>query len=87
MWKAHFIGIRIGNHDMQRVGLSAFSALFPSAGKNNYSKSVAHYLAILATYPQLEKKLCHVPSVNLTQKGHYFAFDEALEMFGVKFIK
>ncbi|RHZ81740.1 hypothetical protein Glove_117g506 [Diversispora epigaea] len=26
-------------------------------------------------------------SVNLTRDGHYFAFDEALETFGVKFIK
>ncbi|RHZ50930.1 hypothetical protein Glove_487g10 [Diversispora epigaea] len=26
-------------------------------------------------------------AVNLTQNGHYFAFDEALETFGVKFIK
>ena len=57
IWKAHFIRIRAGNYDMQHVGLSAFSPLFPSAGKNNYSKSVAHYLAILATYPQLEEKL------------------------------
>ncbi|RHZ77243.1 hypothetical protein Glove_184g121 [Diversispora epigaea] len=87
IWKAHFIGIRAGNYEMQHAELSAFSPLFPSAGKNNYSKSVTHHLAILSIYPQLKEKLCLVPSVNLTRKGHFLAFDEALEMFGVKFIK
>jgi hypothetical protein len=28
-----------------------------------------------------------VPSVNLTSPGHFFAYDEALETFGVKFVK
>jgi hypothetical protein len=27
------------------------------------------------------------PSVNLTNPGHIFAYDEALETFGVKFVK
>jgi len=27
------------------------------------------------------------PSVNLTRPGHFFAYDEALETFGVKFVK
>ncbi|GES82487.1 hypothetical protein GLOIN_2v1764231 [Rhizophagus clarus] len=27
------------------------------------------------------------PSVNLTSPGHFFAYDEALETFGVKFVK
>src|SRR5689334_10378759 len=31
--------------------------------------------------------LCIVPSVNLTSTGHFFAYDEALKTFGVKFLK
>ncbi|UZO06569.1 uncharacterized protein OCT59_026885 [Rhizophagus irregularis] len=27
------------------------------------------------------------PSINLTSPGHFFAYDEALETFGVKFVK
>ncbi|RHZ83516.1 hypothetical protein Glove_91g100 [Diversispora epigaea] len=87
IWKIHFIGIRVGNYEMRHEELSAFSLLFPFAGKNNYSKSVTHHLAILSIYPQLKKKLCLVPFVNLTRKGHFLVFDKALETFGVKFIK
>jgi hypothetical protein len=45
-----------------------------------------HFLSEIARYPQLRQLLQHVCSVNLTQDGHYLAFDEALE-FLVKFIK
>ena len=35
----------------------------------------------------LQKLLQYVCSVNITQPGHYFGFDEALERFGVMFVK
>ncbi|RIB25795.1 hypothetical protein C2G38_2165146 [Gigaspora rosea] len=44
-------------------------------------------LELLWTAPQLLQNLRTVPSINLTQEGHYFAFDEALETFGIKFLK
>ena len=37
--------------------------------------------------PYLETILHYVASVNITRANHFFAFDEALETFGVKFIK
>ena len=37
--------------------------------------------------PEQKELLTYVSSVNLTREGHYFAFDEALEFFGVKFVK
>ncbi|RHZ70782.1 hypothetical protein Glove_267g22 [Diversispora epigaea] len=80
MWKSHLIEIRIGNYELQRDSLMAFSPLFPAAGKNNYTTSVAHFLSILKKHPDLEQKLQHCASVNLARKGHYPAFDEALEM-------
>ncbi|PKY33084.1 hypothetical protein RhiirB3_451730 [Rhizophagus irregularis] len=64
MWKSHLIGIRIGNYELQHDSLTAFAPLFPAAGKNNYTTSVAHFL-----------------------KGHYSGFDEALEMYGVGYVK
>jgi hypothetical protein len=87
MWKSHLIGIRIGNYGLQRDSLTAFAPLFPAAGKNNYTTSVAHFLSILKKYPNLEKKLQYCASVNLTRKGHYSGFDEALEMYGVGYVK
>ena len=72
---------------MQLKCLEAFAPLFSTAGKNNYMKSVVQYLSIVAKYPRLQKLLSHIGSVNLTCEGHYYAFDEALETFGVKFIK
>ena len=37
---------------------------------------------------QKESKLSqYICSVNLTSSGHFFAFDEALERFSVKFVK
>jgi hypothetical protein len=35
----------------------------------------------------LREILHYISSVNLTRENHYFAFDEVLERFGVKFIK
>ncbi len=53
----------------------------------NYAHSTVHFLAILTKYPYIQTLLNYAGSVNLTRDGHYFAFDEALETFGVKFIK
>ncbi|GBC42735.2 uncharacterized protein OCT59_008170 [Rhizophagus irregularis] len=87
MWKSHLIGIRIGNYKLQQDSLTAFALLFPAAGKNNYITSVAHFLSILKKFPKLEEKLQYCTSINLARKGHYPAFDEALEMRGVGYIK
>ncbi|PKC04709.1 hypothetical protein RhiirA5_421879 [Rhizophagus irregularis] len=87
IWKSHLIGIRTSNYELQRDSLTAFAPLFPAAEKNNYTTSVAHFLSILKKYPNLEKKLQYCASVNLTRKGHYLAFDEALEVYGVGYVK
>jgi len=86
-WKGHRAGIRTGNAELQIQCLSAFAPLFPIAGKLNYTRSTVHFLAILTKHPQIKTLLKYASSVNLTQNGHYLAFDEALETFGVKFIK
>jgi hypothetical protein len=87
IWKGHKLGIRTGNYDMQFSNLAAFAPLFPSASKPRYSKSVVFFLAEITRSPQLQRLLQHACSVNLTNEGHYFAFDEALEFFGVQFVK
>ncbi|RHZ63144.1 hypothetical protein Glove_332g15 [Diversispora epigaea] len=86
---AHRFGIRLGNYDIQKDTLSAFGPLFPAAGKSNYALSVVHFRAILEKHPKLEEKLRYVASVKISdnKKGHFFAYDEALETFGVKFVK
>lgn len=86
-WKAHKIGIRTGNFDLQINALKAFAPLFTVAGKLNYATSVCHYLAEIDKDPQLETLLKYAASVNLAHKNHYYAYDEALETFGVKYIK
>ena len=91
IFKAHRIGIRVGNYKLQKNALACFAGLFASAGKSNYSVSVTQYLGILAQFPKLEEKLEYASSVKIDndekRKGHYFAFDEALETCGVKFVK
>ncbi|RHZ51446.1 hypothetical protein Glove_478g13 [Diversispora epigaea] len=94
IWKAHKIGIRIGNHDLQRNCLASAAPLFASAGKNNYTTAIAHYLSTLAKYPKLDRTLHEIGAFklpsdnNLTQDTPIcFAFDEALETYGVHFIK
>jgi len=77
-WKGHKIGIRRGNSDMQFSNLAAFAPLFPCAGRVNYFKSVAHFLAEYKCYPQLQELLRHACSVNITQEGHYLAFGEVV---------
>ncbi|GBB88997.1 hypothetical protein RclHR1_15620003 [Rhizophagus clarus] len=86
-WNGHRVGIHTGNSLLQIQCLSAFASLFPSANKINYMKSTANYLALLAKYPKLCTLLNYASSVNLTCEGHFYSFDEALEIFGVKFIK
>ena len=72
---------------MQIANLAAFASLFPAAGKFKYASSVAHFLAQVHDDPQLQNLLQMVCSVNLTREGHYLAFDEALETYGVKYTK
>src|ERR1700722_20754689 len=83
--------MRVGNFDIQRDSLAAAGPLFASAAKSNYTTAIAHFLATIATYPQLKKKLFYVSSFKIPHEknDHHtcFGFDEALEIFGVKFIK
>jgi hypothetical protein len=46
-----------------------------------------YHIHCIENNPQLRKMLCLAPSVNLTSPGHFFGYDEALETFGVKFVK
>ncbi|PKC53456.1 hypothetical protein RhiirA1_404310, partial [Rhizophagus irregularis] len=86
-WRAHWFGIRWGIFDLQHESLKAFSPLFPIAGKSNYARSVTHHIYCIENNSRLRAMLRVAPSVNLTNPGHFFAYDEALETFGVKFVK
>ncbi|CAG8765642.1 9922_t:CDS:2, partial [Cetraspora pellucida] len=86
-WKAHRAGIRTRNLDMQLKNLAAFAPLFPVAGKNNYAMSIAFFLESILHHPQQYELLRHVASVNIIREYYYLAFDEALEQYGIKFIK
>ncbi|GBC48131.2 hypothetical protein GLOIN_2v1764231 [Rhizophagus irregularis DAOM 181602=DAOM 197198] len=86
-WRAHWFGIRWGVFDLQHESLKAFSPLFPIAGKSNYARSVTYHIHCIENNPLLRKMLRKAPSINLTSPGHFFAYDEALETFGVKFVK
>jgi hypothetical protein len=96
IWKIHRMGMRIGNFSLQRDSLSAAGPLFASAAKSNYTTAIAHFLATIAAHPQLEEKLSHCSAFKIPhntdsdlENAHHicFGFDEALETFGVKFIK
>ncbi|PKC55125.1 hypothetical protein RhiirA1_403120 [Rhizophagus irregularis] len=91
IFKAHRIGIRVENYDLQKNALAAFGGLFASAAKTRYASSVCHFIGILEKFPRLEDKLRYAASIridhNEKRKRHFFAYDEALETFGVKFIK
>ncbi|RIA84616.1 hypothetical protein C1645_832009 [Glomus cerebriforme] len=50
--------------------------------KSNYTRSVIYFLSYVNDDITLQNLLQYVCSANLTQKGHYFGFDEALERFG-----
>ncbi|RIB04079.1 hypothetical protein C2G38_2223353 [Gigaspora rosea] len=85
--KLHKLGIRIGNFDLKLHSLMAFAPLFHITRKYRYAESVARFITELRNEPQLLQNLRTVPSINLTQEGYYFAFDKALETFGIKFLK
>ncbi|PKY26483.1 hypothetical protein RhiirB3_441811 [Rhizophagus irregularis] len=68
-------GLVIGEH----IGLE-------SDGSNN-AKSVSHHFYHIENDPQLRAILYMVPSVKLASHGHFLAYDEALELFGVEFVK
>jgi hypothetical protein len=85
--KLHKFGIRMGDFDLQIAALKAFAPLFPVAGKSNYAESVTRFLATVESNKDLQQKLRIAGSINLTEKEHYLGYDEALERFGVLFIK
>jgi hypothetical protein len=95
IWKAHWIGMRIGNFGLQHDSLSAAGPLYASAAKSNYSTAIAHFLSTIAAHPQLKEKLNHCSAFKIPHDNdsdsdlHHicFGFDEALETFGVRFIK
>ncbi|GBC28632.1 hypothetical protein GLOIN_2v1480545 [Rhizophagus irregularis DAOM 181602=DAOM 197198] len=65
IWKAHRMGIRIGNFNIQRDSLAAVAPLFASAAKSNYTTAIAHFLSTIAAHPQLEENLHHVGSFKI----------------------
>ncbi|GES94350.1 hypothetical protein GLOIN_2v1829825 [Rhizophagus clarus] len=75
------------NKLIKHESLKAFSPLFPISGKLNYAWSVTHHLYCIENNSKLCAMLRIAPSVNLTSPRHFFAYDEALETFGVKFVK
>src|SRR5687768_1291381 len=88
--------MRVGNFDIQRDSLSAAGFLYTSAAKSNYTTAIAHYLSTIAAHPKLEEKLRHCDAFKIPHdidEDHNnarhicFGFDEALETFGVRFIK
>jgi hypothetical protein len=82
--------MRVGNFSLQRDSLSAAGPLFASAAKSNYTTAIAHFLATIASYPQLENRLSYcsafkIPHKNIDDNSYHdvcFGFDEALESFG-----
>lgn len=77
----------MGDFDLQISALKIFAPLIPAAGAWNYAESVTRFLATVQRNPDLEQKLRIVASINLTAEEHYLGYDEALERFGVMFIK
>lgn len=89
IWKAHRMGMRVGNFDLQRNSLAAAGPLYASAAKCNYTTAIAHFLSTIAAYPKLEEKLRYCNAFKIPNEDRHvcFGFDEALETFGVRFIK
>ncbi|CAH1770651.1 9649_t:CDS:1, partial [Entrophospora sp. SA101] len=56
-------------------------------GKYNYYRATVNFLAYLCKNPDQVNLLSRVCSVNLSREGHYYAFDEAMEIHGIKYIK
>ena len=69
--------------------MATFASFFLLAGKSNYVQSIAHFFGILEKYSKLEERLQLVSSFKISEekRGHFLAFDKALETFGVKFVK
>ena len=89
IWKAHRIGMRVGNFDLQQNSLLAAAPLYASTAKSNYTTAIAHFLSTIAAHPKLEEKLRYYNAFKIPNKDCHvcFGFDEALETFGVRFIK
>ena len=90
------MGMRIGNFELQLDSLSAAGPLYASAAKSNYTTAIAHFLAIMEVHPQLKERLhycsafkipCDIDENPENARHVCFGFDEALETFGVRFIK
>src|SRR3954453_23943286 len=88
--------MRIGNFDLQRNSLSAAGPLYASAAKSNYTTAIGHYLSIIAAHPKLEERLRYCGAFKIpydinkdpnNTRHVCFGFDEALETFGIRFIK
>ena len=77
----------MGDFELQMNCLRAFAPLFPCAGKNLYAESATRFIATVHDNPALQQKMKVAASINLTKDEHYFGYDEALERFGVMFIK
>ncbi|CAG8493021.1 16986_t:CDS:2 [Dentiscutata heterogama] len=67
--------------------LKAFAPLFPAIEKNRYAESISRFLMTVEKNLALKAKLQVVGSINLIADEYFLAIDEALEYFGVKFIK
>ena len=65
IWKAHQVGIRNGNYDLQRDCLASAALLYASVGKNNYTTAIAHHFSTLAKYSKLNQTLCEVNAFKL----------------------
>ncbi|CAB4488764.1 unnamed protein product [Rhizophagus irregularis] len=75
--KAHWIGIQVGNFDLQRDSLSAAGPLYASTAKLNYTTAIAHFLATIAI------KIPYNSDSDSENVRHVcFRFDETLETFG-----
>src|SRR3954447_17366834 len=88
------MGMRVENFELQLDSLSAAGSLYASAAKFNYTTAIAHFLAIMKAHPQLKERLHYcsafkIPCNKNSENARHvcFGFNEALETFGVRFIK
>lgn len=74
--------MRAGNFNLQRDSLSAAGPLFASAAKSNYTTAIAHFLATIASHPQLAERLNYCSAFKIPHNADdvCFGFDEALLM-------
>ena len=88
--------MRVGNFDLQQDSLSAAGPLYASAAKSNYTTAIAHFLAAIEAHPELKERLRYCGAFKIpydvdenpeSARHVCFGFDEALETFGVKYIK